>query len=174
MAWRRPGDKPLSEAMMVNLLTHICVFRPQWVNSSIKYSDKLQKTYNYFLWEGTIFSFCEMTPKCWFVGSTFEIKYIRTFAQVCTQIGHCLCHLLPGGPFQYYTIRRLIARSRIISKHRDLCEFRIIWSLWNIACVSVAMPSKRLSNFKAKRCFTLLISWLRGFPLDLTIWRLIG
>ena len=28
MAWRRPGDKPLSEPMMVNLLTHICV---KWV-----------------------------------------------------------------------------------------------------------------------------------------------
>ena len=34
MARRRPGDKPFSEAMMVNLLTHICVTRPQWVNSS--------------------------------------------------------------------------------------------------------------------------------------------
>ena len=33
MASRRPGDKPLSEPMMVNLLTHICVTRPQWVNS---------------------------------------------------------------------------------------------------------------------------------------------
>ena len=32
MAWRRPGDKLLSEAMMVSLLTHICVARPQWVN----------------------------------------------------------------------------------------------------------------------------------------------
>ena len=34
MAWRRPGDKPLSEAMMVSLvslLTHVCVTRPQWV-----------------------------------------------------------------------------------------------------------------------------------------------
>ena len=31
MAWRRPGDKPLSEPMMVGLLTHICVTRPQWV-----------------------------------------------------------------------------------------------------------------------------------------------
>ena len=27
MAWRRPGDKPLSEAMMASLLTHICVSR---------------------------------------------------------------------------------------------------------------------------------------------------
>ena len=31
MAWGRLGDKPLSEPMMVSLLTHICVTRPQWV-----------------------------------------------------------------------------------------------------------------------------------------------
>ena len=29
MAWRRPGDKPLSEPMMVSLLMHIWVSRPQ-------------------------------------------------------------------------------------------------------------------------------------------------
>ena len=29
MACRRPGDKPLSEPMMVRLATHICVSRPQ-------------------------------------------------------------------------------------------------------------------------------------------------
>ena len=33
MAWRRPGDKPLSEPMMVRLSTHICVTWPQWVKS---------------------------------------------------------------------------------------------------------------------------------------------
>ena len=33
MAWPRPGDKPLSEPMMVSLPRHICVTRPQWVNS---------------------------------------------------------------------------------------------------------------------------------------------
>ena len=31
MAWRRPGDKPLFEPMVVNLVTHVCVTRPQWV-----------------------------------------------------------------------------------------------------------------------------------------------
>ena len=31
MAWRRPGDKPLSERIMVRLLTHICITRPQWI-----------------------------------------------------------------------------------------------------------------------------------------------
>ena len=29
MAWRRPGDKPLSEPMVIRLPTHICVTRPQ-------------------------------------------------------------------------------------------------------------------------------------------------
>ena len=29
MAWRRPGDKPLSDPMVVSLPTHICVTRPQ-------------------------------------------------------------------------------------------------------------------------------------------------
>ena len=32
MAWHRPGDKALSEPMMVRLPTHICVTRPQWAN----------------------------------------------------------------------------------------------------------------------------------------------
>ena len=31
MAWRRSGDKPLSEPMMVSLLIHICITRPQLV-----------------------------------------------------------------------------------------------------------------------------------------------
>ena len=35
MAWRRPGDKPWSEPMMVSLLTHICVTRPQLINSLV-------------------------------------------------------------------------------------------------------------------------------------------
>ena len=33
MAWRRPGDKPLSEPMIVRLPTQICVTRPQWVKA---------------------------------------------------------------------------------------------------------------------------------------------
>ena len=38
MAWHRPGDKPLSEPMMVSVLTHICVTRPQWVKTDNKAS----------------------------------------------------------------------------------------------------------------------------------------
>ena len=32
IVWRRQGDKPLSGPMMVSLLMHTCVTRPQWVN----------------------------------------------------------------------------------------------------------------------------------------------
>ena len=35
MPWRRPGDKPLSEPMMVWFPTHICVTRPQWFNINL-------------------------------------------------------------------------------------------------------------------------------------------
>ena len=38
MAWRRPGDKPLSGAIMVRLPTHICVTRPQWVKTMLSQS----------------------------------------------------------------------------------------------------------------------------------------
>ena len=31
IAWHQPDDKPLSEPMMLSLLTHICITQPQWV-----------------------------------------------------------------------------------------------------------------------------------------------
>ena len=33
MAWRRPGDKPSSEPIVVRLPMHVCVTRPKWVNA---------------------------------------------------------------------------------------------------------------------------------------------
>ena len=36
MVWRRQDDKPLSEPMLVSLLTHICVTRPQWVIDTLR------------------------------------------------------------------------------------------------------------------------------------------
>ena len=40
MAWRRPGDKPLSGPMMVRLPTHICVARPQWVKLPLHHEER--------------------------------------------------------------------------------------------------------------------------------------
>ena len=36
MAWRRSGDKPLSESMIVRLPTHLCVTRPQFYHKNRK------------------------------------------------------------------------------------------------------------------------------------------
>ena len=46
MAWHRLGDKPLSEPMMVRLLTQIYVTRPQWVNGSVWISNYTNNLYN--------------------------------------------------------------------------------------------------------------------------------
>ena len=44
MTLRRPGDKPLPEPMMVSLLTHICVTRPQWVKRLLAIPGVIYKT----------------------------------------------------------------------------------------------------------------------------------
>ena len=38
MAWRQPGNTPLSEPKMIILLTHICVTWPQWVKENVSLS----------------------------------------------------------------------------------------------------------------------------------------
>ena len=65
MAWDRPGGRPLSEPMMIRLLTHICVTRPQRINISprwlaispnciiiapTRFISLLWKKWNIFLW----------------------------------------------------------------------------------------------------------------------------
>ena len=45
MARRRPGDKSLSEPMMLRLPTHICVTRPQWVKFEYHEISSVYNTY---------------------------------------------------------------------------------------------------------------------------------
>ena len=52
MAWCRPGDKPLSEPMLVRSLTHICVTRPQWVNTVLTFiMGSMDLARRYYLYE---------------------------------------------------------------------------------------------------------------------------
>ena len=48
MAWRWPDNKPLSEPMMVSLLTHICVTQPQWVNCCCDMYKAVQQLLHYY------------------------------------------------------------------------------------------------------------------------------
>ena len=45
MAWRRSGDKPLSEPVMVSSPTHICVTRPQWVKRGTSFGTIFRGTW---------------------------------------------------------------------------------------------------------------------------------
>ena len=69
MAWRRPGDKPLSEPMMVRLLTHICVTRPQWVKHLLR------------LWRSHVLEFNHMSQhRCnepWIWNMILKINWLR-------------------------------------------------------------------------------------------------
>ena len=66
MAWCRPGNKPLSEPVMVRLPMHICVTRPQWANPPMMMIWNLVFTeFFFFLYKelkfGTLFIFYSAT-----------------------------------------------------------------------------------------------------------------
>ena len=64
----RPGDKPLSEPMVVSLLEHVCVIRPQWVNTK----------YN-VIW--------------WLVYTWLSVELIRCFIGKCPTADDCLVEM---------------------------------------------------------------------------------
>ena len=67
MAWRRSGDKSLSEPMLVSLPTHICVTRPQWVNTV------------YWLPHVSRYHSVRCGKICWI----FPISRLRDFTRYC-------------------------------------------------------------------------------------------
>ena len=84
MAWRRSGDKPLSEPMMISLPTHICVTRPQWDNFMCTFLTKPKSriwiycwSSNKVHWFGTMRYICKHRKRSPF----FYIKY---FSDICS------------------------------------------------------------------------------------------
>ena len=79
MARRRSGDKPLSEPMMVSLLTHICVTRPQWVKKSEVHHSilwlKLFSCQLTFLGWGAVFYSSLSITQVKFYSSSYLIKH---------------------------------------------------------------------------------------------------
>ena len=60
--WCRPGDKPLSEPLMVRLLMHECITWPQWVNPDCSYSTSSATTREYTILCGCLVLFCSVFP----------------------------------------------------------------------------------------------------------------
>ena len=68
MAWRRPGDKPLSETMMVSLLTHICVTRHQWVKRTVARIATRK--------EALLLNGCLFCKNFWWLNAKFQLTVI--------------------------------------------------------------------------------------------------
>ena len=68
MALRRPGDKPLSEPMMDNLLTHIYVTWPQWVNSLRPIPNRRHFAYDIFK--------CISENENWWIPIKISLKFV--------------------------------------------------------------------------------------------------
>ena len=85
MVWRRPGDKPLFEPLMVSLPTHICVTRPQWVNA-MGWNDwfNIAGRLTYSLYQVTVTHFgiklCNFYYKLYII-----ITMLPTWGEVTTQ-----------------------------------------------------------------------------------------
>ena len=54
MAWHHPGDKPLSEPVMVNLQMHICITQPQWVTSETARGSECVELVFWMCWIGVL------------------------------------------------------------------------------------------------------------------------
>ena len=98
MAWRQPGNKPSSELLMVSLLMHICVNRPQWIKESDTYQEK---SFRLDPVSYDLFTFCSFFWRSW--PAAVEHQDIRVCGYVwwsrrtsgrSTQCGesHCIEH----------------------------------------------------------------------------------
>ena len=86
MAWRRSGDKPLSEPMMDSLLTHICVTRPQWVKQ-LGYIDLSHKSHDAPVPYPTMHRFVTEVYTCVHIALQFCIKLlINITSKFCRKI----------------------------------------------------------------------------------------
>ena len=87
------GDKQLSEPVMVNLLTHICVTKPQWVNNMNMYSTNISM--RWIVFDSTIY-FCDNhtdTLRCYEM-SVISNDVIRPLDNDKDKIEKSLCNYL--------------------------------------------------------------------------------
>ena len=87
MAWRWPGDKPLSEQMVGSLLMHICVTWPQWVNMQGPSYPSLTRSISWLLMPWILASPRHQHPWHWLCKIGKFLSYTRKdFNCLCTLI----------------------------------------------------------------------------------------
>ena len=112
IAWRRPGDKPLSEPMMVNLPTHICVTRPQWVKfwDLVRFLLEILR-YVEFVWSIDISVMCQLA---WHGATNVDIQVIYIYR---TNINSLIVIQVP------YKIYILNCSAKVVfTSHQSSCQ----------------------------------------------------
>ena len=96
MAWRLPGDKPLSEPMMVSLLTHVCVTQPQWVNGVLA----LQKSHAYLrYWKLSVWQLSRTTTTAMPYCKAYVVYHSLLLAMLSFPVAHRVTSLWPSDAF---------------------------------------------------------------------------
>ena len=153
MAWRRSGDKPLSEPMMDSLLTHICVTRPQWVNmtqfciqiwsSTVKLS--LSRTGTYFMVMKSVFPcICLLYMNYLLLGNKADFIVTKS-------------HLFLSWFWSYQWF--LIRWSDVIQiGFPDICSLLSIWTIHPVQSGIMAQSqNRRISSTTLSRRFNSLV-----------------
>ena len=116
MAWRRPGDKPLSEPRMESLLTHICVTRPQWVN---KYVHGCM-----YMWTYTYWTYAWLpTYKLYDIQCKYTNNILSTYLYTLQWLTHIMGARGAGNPIGFMG---------------SLSETPTAYSPFSIACITLS------------------------------------
>ena len=140
MAWRRPGDKPLSEPMMVISLTHICVTRPQWVKD----------IFGFFL-------------QMYLLGPV-----IQNYTHICVHLAmHRPNHYFEIMSTMASQITRvsIVAQMIVREQIKENIKAPRHWSLWGEPLVTGGFHSQRASNAE-----NVSIGWYRATSVSPKCW----
>ena len=182
MAWRRPGDKPLSEPMRVKLLTHICVTRPQWV-------DYLWKTFGTLKW-------MNIHPGCKYLSNAMSTTnticlLVRAITDVCYRLAERRMHLrvVNSPTCQLRTTQNCsfhLEASRIPQKSFPVCRicvsglyFRMIcitdWLMWCVETMpgDLSSPLYTGINHCKRVCFCRLNVSTKSLVLSLSLFGVV-
>ena len=109
MAWCSPGNNPLSEPMMVNLLMQICFTRPRWVKAN--YFSKLG--FKPVLFNETILTRCVLNN----FNVIMYLYFIWFFLNEMPQVVEILPHWRQGPDYFIWSILWLLTHCFLVTPY---------------------------------------------------------
>ena len=170
MGRRQPGDKPLSEPMLVSFLTHICVTRPQWIKHLYGFVCDQVLFYSIFSFSvgsGDLLQIFQMDRRKsvpeWRLQNMYDMSYLMfTPFEI---IAEYLYILSVPGPSQWWHVEEI---------NQILTEFLLKILLWDIVhnfSASVLVTARfwtDMSLYKPMMAWLTEVTWLTRMTSFLT------